>query len=95
MRLWLAESEPSASLDEVQHVPDLSLGERLVKSPKLHFVDAGLACYLVGIHDTETLRRTPSMIVSKPAGPARGHEEGRRPLARKFRGARGVIPNVP
>lgn len=36
-----------------------SLGKRLVKSPKLYFVDAGLACYLVGIHDTETLRRSP------------------------------------
>jgi uncharacterized protein len=36
-----------------------SLGKRLVKSPKMYFVDVGLACNLVGIHDVPTLRASP------------------------------------
>lgn len=36
-----------------------SMGKRLVKSPKLYFVDAGLACYLLGIPQAETFRTSP------------------------------------
>ncbi|MBI4538413.1 MAG: ATP-binding protein [Gemmatimonadetes bacterium] len=36
-----------------------SMGKRLVKSPKLYFVDVGLACYLLGIEQVETLRASP------------------------------------
>jgi hypothetical protein len=36
-----------------------SLGKRLVKSPKLYFVDMGLACYLLGVQDVGSLRASP------------------------------------
>lgn len=36
-----------------------SLGKRLVKSPKLYFVDTGLLCYLVGLDNWQSLNRSP------------------------------------
>lgn len=36
-----------------------SFGKRLVKSPKLHFVDSGLACHLLNITSEGELRRSP------------------------------------
>lgn len=36
-----------------------SLGKRLVKSPKLYFLDTGLACHLVGIHSVAELLASP------------------------------------
>ena len=36
-----------------------SLKKRLVKTPKLHFYDSGLLCYLVGIRSPEPLRSHP------------------------------------
>lgn len=36
-----------------------NLGKRLVKSPKLHFVDSGLACHLLNIGTQAELRRSP------------------------------------
>jgi predicted AAA+ superfamily ATPase len=36
-----------------------NLGKRLIKSPKLHFVDAGLACHLLGIETATQLDRSP------------------------------------
>jgi hypothetical protein len=36
-----------------------NFGKRLVKSPKLYFVDAGLACWLLGIRSTEVLALHP------------------------------------
>ena len=36
-----------------------NLGKRLVKSPKLYFLDTALASYLMGLHDTETLHGSP------------------------------------
>lgn len=36
-----------------------SFSQRLIKSPKLHFWDTGLACYLLGIMEPEQLRRHP------------------------------------
>lgn len=35
-----------------------SFGKRLIKSPKLYFVDSGLACHLLGIEDKKTLARS-------------------------------------
>lgn len=35
------------------------LGKRLVKAPKLYFVDVGLACYLLGITAAAMLDRSP------------------------------------
>jgi predicted AAA+ superfamily ATPase len=36
-----------------------NLTKRLVKTPKLHFVDSGLACYLLGIRSADQLRDHP------------------------------------
>jgi predicted AAA+ superfamily ATPase len=36
-----------------------NFGKRLVKSPKLYFVDAGLACHLLGIADAKALQGSP------------------------------------
>ena len=36
-----------------------NLNKRLVKSPKLHFFDSGLACHLLGIRRSEHLRAHP------------------------------------
>jgi uncharacterized protein len=36
-----------------------NFGKRLIKSPKLYFVDSGLACYLLGIETERALRRSP------------------------------------
>lgn len=36
-----------------------NFGKRMVKSPKIYFVDSGLAAHLVGIRDTDTLSRSP------------------------------------
>jgi predicted AAA+ superfamily ATPase len=36
-----------------------NFGKRLVKSPKLYFVDSGLACHLLGIESEAELRRSP------------------------------------
>jgi predicted AAA+ superfamily ATPase len=37
-----------------------NFGKRLVKSPKLYFVDTGLACWLLGIRQSEQLSLHPS-----------------------------------
>ncbi len=37
----------------------VNFGKRLRKQPKLHFVDTGLACHLLGIRDSATLRLHP------------------------------------
>ena len=36
-----------------------NIGKRLVKTPKLHFYDVGLVCWLLGIRDPEQLRLHP------------------------------------
>lgn len=36
-----------------------NFGKRLIKSPKLYFVDSGLACHLLGIESEALLRRSP------------------------------------
>lgn len=37
-----------------------NFGKRLVKSPKLYFLDTGLAAWLIGIRDSETLQTHPA-----------------------------------
>jgi predicted AAA+ superfamily ATPase len=37
----------------------VSFRKRLRKTPRLHFLDTGLACYLLGIPDAQTLERHP------------------------------------
>lgn len=36
-----------------------NFGKRLIKSPKLYFVDSGLACHLLGIESAVALRKSP------------------------------------
>jgi hypothetical protein len=36
-----------------------NFGKRLIKSPKLYFVDSGLACHFLGIESEKTLRQSP------------------------------------
>lgn len=57
-RAWMSVLEAS---DLVFLLPPYhrNFGKRLVKSPKLYFVDVGLACWLLGIRDAEVLRLHP------------------------------------
>ncbi|MEW6416507.1 MAG: ATP-binding protein [Nitrospirota bacterium] len=36
-----------------------NFGKRLIKSPKLYFIDSGLICYLLGIESEQMLNRSP------------------------------------
>jgi len=55
---WLSILETTA---QILLIPPFyeNFGKRLVKSPKLHFVDSGLACHLLNISSESELRRSP------------------------------------
>src|SRR5262249_9059502 len=55
---WLSILETT---EQILLVPPFyeNFGKRLVKSPKLYFVDSGLACHLLGIATEAELRRSP------------------------------------
>jgi predicted AAA+ superfamily ATPase len=57
-RAWLSVLEAGYLL---WRLPPLhsNLGKRLVKAPKLHFLDTGLVCYLLGIRSPAQLREHP------------------------------------
>jgi predicted AAA+ superfamily ATPase len=57
-RAWLSVLESS---DLVFLLPPYhrNFGKRLVKTPKLYFLDSGLACWLLGIRDPKTLALHP------------------------------------
>lgn len=57
-RAWLSVLEAS---DLVFLLPPYhrNFGKRLVKTPKLYFIDSGIACWLLGIRDTRTLALHP------------------------------------
>jgi hypothetical protein len=57
-RAWLSVLEASFI---VMRVPrwHRNLRKRAVKAPKLHFIDSGLACHLLGIRTPEQLRLHP------------------------------------
>jgi predicted AAA+ superfamily ATPase len=57
-RAWLSVLESS---DVVFLLPPYhrNFGKRLVKTPKLYFLDSGLACWLLGIRDPQTLALHP------------------------------------
>ncbi|MCD4748918.1 MAG: DUF4143 domain-containing protein, partial [Thermoanaerobaculales bacterium] len=57
-RSWLSVLEAGYL---VMRLPPLhrNLKKRVVKAPKLHFVDSGLACWLLGIRTPQELRRHP------------------------------------
>lgn len=58
VRRWLDVLETSGI---VISLPSFStnLGKRIVKRPKIHFLDTGLVCHLLGIEDEEGLGRSP------------------------------------
>ncbi|MDH5590541.1 MAG: ATP-binding protein [Gemmatimonadota bacterium] len=57
-RAWLSVLEASFVVFRVP--PWLrNVRKRTVKAPKLHFVDSGLTCHLLGIHEPEQLRTHP------------------------------------
>ncbi len=57
-RAWLSILEASFILFRLPPF-HANLGKRLVKMPKLHFYDTGLACWLIGIRTPEQLRSHP------------------------------------
>lgn len=58
IKSWLSVLQASGIIKLLQpwHT---NLGKRLVKSPKLYFLDTGLACFLLGIHKPEHLTGHP------------------------------------
>lgn len=58
VRRWINVLETSGI---IVNLPSYStnLGKRVVRRPKLHFLDIGLACFLCGIEDEESLRVSP------------------------------------
>jgi hypothetical protein len=58
IRSWLSVLEASY---QILLLPPhhANLGKRLVKSPKIYFLDTGLASYLCGLHDPEALLHGP------------------------------------
>ena len=57
-RAWLGILEASYILFRLPPF-HRNLGKRLVKTPKLHFYDTGLACWLIGIRTPQQLRTHP------------------------------------
>lgn len=93
-RAWLSVLEASFILFRLPPFHD-NFGKRLVKTPKLHFFDAGLAAHLLGIRDAADLRHHPlrgalfeSWVVSE-AYKAHVHR-GLRPDLFFFRDSRGL-----
>jgi hypothetical protein len=72
-----------------------NFNKRLVKTPKLHFLDTGLVCYLLGIHSPGQLHDHPlrgaifESWVASEILKARAHR-GLRPSLSFFRDRRGV-----
>lgn len=72
-----------------------NLGKRLVKTPKLHLLDSGVACHLLGIRSPDELRLHPlrgaifeSWVVSEIL--KAHHAAGRAPRLSFFRDAHGL-----
>jgi predicted AAA+ superfamily ATPase len=63
-----------------------NLGKRLLKSPKLYFLDSGLACHLLGIESENELRRSPFLgavfegLIASEIAKLQLHRGGRREL---------------
>lgn len=55
---WISTLEASFILIRLQPYYE-NFGKRSIKAPKLYFSDVGLACYLLGIHNTSQLARDP------------------------------------
>ena len=58
IRAWLSVLEASFQVKQVPAYRS-NLRKRQIKAPKLHFLDSGLACHLLGIRSAEELRHHP------------------------------------
>ena len=58
VRAWLSVLETSYLIHRLP-AWHLNISKQMVKAPKLHFLDSGLACYLLGIREPEQLRLHP------------------------------------
>jgi hypothetical protein len=58
VRAWLSVLETSYIIHRLP-AWHLNIRKQVVKAPKLHFFDSGLACYLLGIREPEQLRLHP------------------------------------
>ncbi|HLA76297.1 MAG TPA: DUF4143 domain-containing protein [Vicinamibacteria bacterium] len=71
--MWAGRSSILQITGQIVLVPPFfeNFGKRLIKSPKLYFVDSGLVCHLLGLESEAALARSP-----RPP----------RPCARRWRG---------
>jgi len=90
---WLSVLEASFLVTRLPpyHV---SFNKRLVKSPKLYFLDSGLACHLLGLRTPDELRQSPhrgALVEGWVIGEVlkRAHHAGERPRAYFWRDATG------
>ena len=58
VRAWLSVLETSYIINRLP-AWHTNIRKQIVKAPKLHFFDSGLACYLLGIREPEQLRLHP------------------------------------
>lgn len=58
IKQWLSVLEASFIIFKLQPYFE-NIGKRVVKSPKIYFIDPGLACYLLGIENLKQLSRDP------------------------------------
>ena len=58
VRRWLNVLETSGIVITLPSYSN-NIGKRIVRRPKLHFLDIGLACFLCGIEDEEALSKSP------------------------------------
>jgi predicted AAA+ superfamily ATPase len=91
---WLAILEVTGQIVLVPPYYE-NLGKRLIKSPKLHFVDSGLACHLLGLESETRLRSSPfqgplfeGFVVAEVL--KQQQAEGRRREVYYFRDQRGL-----
>lgn len=55
---WISSLEKTGIIWFARSYNDQSIVKQVVKRPKLYFFDTGLACYLAGVRDAETLRNS-------------------------------------
>jgi uncharacterized protein len=59
VKQWISILEASFIVFRLQPYFE-NFGKRIIKSPKIYFIDVGLACYLLGIEDENQLSRDPA-----------------------------------
>lgn len=57
VKSWISVLVTGHIIKLIQPFNDTSMIKRIVGHPKIYFADTGLACYLMGLHDAETLSK--------------------------------------